>query len=346
MRVLIVKLWAMGDVIMALSMLPALKTLGADVEVTWVVGSGSKPLLELFDDVHRLITVDEKRMLRGGAVARGREILALWRQIAADSYDLVVTGHSDARYSILTLPVRGKVRRSFTQAARSGPIAGRYHGAEYARLILGKDGPTAPSFDLPEISRPLPAAPFEPDESPVVVLAPGGAKNTLRDDRLRRWPVEMYAELARLEAARGRRIVLVGGEGDRHFSPHFSALPVIDLIARTSVAQLAATLRAARVVVTHDSLALHLSRLVRTPVVAIFGPTSPLEKVPHQSIGDGPHATGSVSVLWGGADLACRPCYDGVNYFACDVNQCMRSISPRQVSESIERMLAGEKTGG
>jgi heptosyltransferase-2 len=339
LRVLIVKLGAMGDVIMSLSMISALRSLDPRAHVTWMVGKGSRALLELVDCVDRLVVLDETRLLRGALPGRIREVATAWRSVCGESFDLVVTAHRDRRYRILAAPVRARERRSFSHSGRSGPIPGRYHGNEYARLILGQDGPGNRQYALPEIARVLPPVPFERSgKDSIVVLAPGGARNVLRDDPLRRWPVEFYAEVARRELARSRQVVLVGGEGDVQLRPCFAGLPLVDLIGRTSVPELVATVRAANVVVTHDSLVLHLAQLARAPIVALFGPTSPSERMcapPMQ------HAGGrrESSILWGGAHLPCRPCYDGLNYARCPVNKCMHDLSPEMVTEAIEQVI-------
>ena len=83
-------------------------------------------------------------------------------------------------------------------------------------------------------------------------------------------------------------------------------------------------------VITHDGGPLHLALLAGTRLIALFGPTSPHEKVPER---DG------VVVLWGGADLACRPCYDGNDYADCPLNVCLREVSVERVHEEADRLI-------
>lgn len=331
MRVLVVKLGAMGDVIMSLTMITALRASEPTAHLTWVVGGASRPILELVDGVDEIICVDERHMLRGGLVERVRALSGLWSRIAGRSFDLVVTGHVDRRYRILSAPVFARARRAFA------PIPGRYHGHEYARLISNCDGPSIQNYRLPEIAQRLPPPPFERRAGrPVIVLAPGGARNVLRDDPLRRWPVEHYAALARALVDDGSTVVVIGAPHERHIAEMFAEVAVIDLIGRTSFPELAATIRTADVIVTHDSLALHVAHLTRTPTVALFGPTVPTEKVPSAtSVG---HLS-PIRVIWGGGQLPCRPCYDGKNYFACQSNACMRELSIEEVLASLRELL-------
>ena len=76
--------------------------------------------------------------------------------------------------------------------------------------------------------------------------------------------------------------------------------------------------RRADLVIAHDTGPMHLARLVGARLVALFGPTPPSSFVPSDD---------RTTVLWGGAHLACRPCYDGREFAECSDNECMSSIS-------------------
>jgi heptosyltransferase-2 len=333
-RVLVVKLGAIGDVIMSLTMVSALRATHPEAHLTWVIGKTARQILTLVDGIDEVIIVDDVRLLKGGALGGASEILKLWRRLFGRTFDLVITGHSDARYRLLTLPVFARARRGFGMGERAGPLPGRRHSNEYSRLLLGTDGPDVPLYQLPRVTRPLPAAPYDrPDKGRVVVMAPGGARNALRASPLRRWPTESYVSLARSLIATGCTIVLVGGEQDSDVSPHFAGLPVVDLVGRTSLPELASAFAQADVVVTHDSLAVHMARLVRARIVALFGPTSPLSFGP-ENMGEAGDAE-RTCVIWGGAHLPCRPCYDGREFYTCPSNQCMIEISVSEVLEAV-----------
>ncbi len=339
MRVLMVKLGAIGDVIMSLTAISALRARNPEAHLTWIVGKASRQILGLVEGVDEVVTVDEARLFAGGAWSRLSEIGTLWRHLFGRSFDLVITGHSDPRYRVLTLPVFARARRSFGAKDRGGPLPGRLHSHEYSRLLSGEDGPGASVYQLPRISRPLPLPPLQKNrrDSTVVVLAPGGARNALRESPLRRWPAESYAALARVLIARGHTVVLVGSEQDRDVTPHFEGLPIVDLLGRTSLTELASVFKVVDGVVTHDSLAVHMARLARAPVVALFGPTSPLSFGP-QNPGE-PGDIDRTRVIWGGARLPCRPCYDGKEFHRCPANRCMTEITVTEVVSRLEEIL-------
>lgn len=333
-EVLIVKIGAIGDVVMALPMAAAARELDDDVRVTWVCGTTVEPLLRAADVADELVVVDDRALWAGGVSERVRALSSLWRRLALRRFDLVALGHPDARYRLLTLPVRGRVTRRWDRAqSRAWPIWGRYHGDENVRLILGGDGATRRRRPLPEVCFPLDgelAAELADSGSGRVVLVPGAAKNLVRDDALRRWPIERYAELAQRLAADGRQVVLAGSRSDAWVREAFTATPVVDLVGRTDLVQLCGVMQRSDLVVTHDSGPMHLALLARVPLVALFGPTIPYEKIVPAD---------DVAVLWGGDDLACRPCYDGNGYADCPLNVCLRELTVEHVFQQAQRLL-------
>ena len=113
--------------------------------------------------------------------------------------------------------------------------------------------------------------------------------------------------------------------------PSFAGLPVVDLVGKTDLIELAGAIQACDLLITHDSGPMHLAFLARTPTIALFGPTRPSERLPHDA---------KVRALWGGTHLACRPCYDGREYAPCPNNVCIQSIRPADVVAEAVNVLA------
>lgn len=337
MKLLFVKLGAIGDAAMALSILPAIEATYPGARLSWICGRGIEPLLRLFPQIHELIVVNDRALLGGSRWAALHELLAVQRRLLGRRFDLVLHGNADWRYHLLTATLWSTESRTWSRkAGRPWPIPGRYHGDEYARLVTGgTEGETrswVPPALAPGLSASLRAELGEGGR--LIALTPGGAKNTLADDFRRRWPVENYALLAKELVAKGHRVMLTGAASDAWVLPVFAGIPHVNLIGQTSLVDLLALYAAAAVVVSHDTSSVHLSRLVGTPVVALFGPTIPTEKIPDWARG---------RVLWGGAYLACRPCYDGRHYGQCGQNECMRSISVGAVLGALQEL---ESNGG
>ena len=334
-RALIVKLGAIGDVVMVIPAAHALHQSG--YEIDWLCGEVVAPVLRLYPWVH-VIAVDERRLLSMGKVEAVRLLAEVWRKLAGRGYELCATLYYDRRYRLLTLPVRTgrRIRLSNTDRA-TRLLPGRHHSDEYIRILLERKdqetqtrvSPVRPK-GLPSCSLPRQAA------KPRVVLVPAGARNLLRNDALRRWPVNSYADVAARLLAAGCEVVLAGGPDDVWVSPAFASLRVTDLIGKLSLVETLALLDSAEVTVTHDTGPLHLAGLTSTATVAIFGPTDPHWFFP---------AVANAVALWGGEGFACRPCYNGHDYAPCPHNGCMEQVTPDMVMAEVMRMLQCVKEG-
>ncbi|MEJ2582482.1 MAG: glycosyltransferase family 9 protein, partial [Acidobacteriota bacterium] len=105
----------------------------------------------------------------------------------------------------------------------------------------------------------------------------------------KRWPVRCFAQLADLLLARGFRPVVVIGPGEDMIAENLCRLLGRDLqiIGRKAdVAALAATVTCLPLLVGNDSGPMQLAARLGTPVVAIFGPSSPSRTGP---LGPGHH---------------------------------------------------------
>ncbi len=333
-RVLLVKLGAIGDVVMLLPAAYGLHAQGHEVE--WLCGAQVAPLLALYPWITPLV-VDDSVLLRGGARARVRSTLEASRRLIGRRYDLVATIYYDPRYRLLTQTARAKRRLSLSMEDRGYRILpGRHYTDEYARVLLGLDDDVRPEARGPVAPPVLPASPLPRGAVPRVVLVPGGARNLVREEALRRWPIENFVAVAEALLKHGHEVVLSGGEGDRWASAAFAGLPVIDCIGRHSLAETVGLFDASDVVVTPDTGPLHLAGITRAAIVAIFGPTAPSSFLPQRP---------GVVALWGGEGFACRPCYDGRNYAPCHNNACVRQVTPAMVLAEVEEMLAACRQG-
>jgi len=98
--------------------------------------------------------------------------------------------------------------------------------------------------------------------------------------------------------------------------------PSASTAGRTSLRELAALYRRASVVLTTDSGPMHLAAAVGTPVVALFGPTSP-ERT-------GPYGEGHAVIRRG---MDCSPCFRK----ACETRECMQAIGVDEVFEAVRK---------
>jgi heptosyltransferase-2 len=265
-------------------------------------------------------------------------MVSLWRRLSRYRFTEVLIAHADRRFALIALGCRGARVAMLSRAIseRTNPIQGRFYGDEYARLLDATKtmGPVTMRHDIADVRAMLWAdgPPSEaPRRRPLVVLAPGGARNVLRDAPVRRWPVDRYALVARTLIERGCEVALAGDDGDRWVLDAFAGVAVRDVVGRASLEETLRLLAAASLVVSHDTGPMHLARAVRAPLIALFGPT-----MPRQMLGTTPS---TVVTLWGGDKLPCRPCYNGRDFADCRDNLCMQDISAQLVIDHALRLL-------
>lgn len=341
-RSLIVKLGAIGDVASAIPAAWELHRSGSAID--WLCGKSVEPLLSCYSWIRPIVASDA--ILAGpgpgpGTAAAIAELLRIWIKLAGSSlaglslagsrYDLCAILQYDRRYRMLTLPVRARRTISLERDHREFKLVSeRHHTAEFARILC----------NLPDRFRAENFAPVSPDRLPPcpmprngktrVALAPGGARNPLRDDPQRRWPLESYTALARILLDRGYEVVTTGGPGDAWVEAGFAGLPVVNRIGAWAIPQTIAFYGSCDCVVTHDSGPMHLAGVTECGLVGLFGPTTPSKALPRRK---------DVIGLWGGERLACRPCYDGHTFAPCNWNACMMAVTPQHAADAVDAIL-------
>jgi ADP-heptose:LPS heptosyltransferase len=148
---------------------------------------------------------------------------------------------------------------------------GEHEVRRWCRLLDESGIPAAPgdlTLDPPARSPPAGTA-------GATILHPGAKGHA------RRWPAERYADVARAEAAAGRRVVVTGSPAELPLAAEIATraglYPHSVLAGRTDLSALAAAVAAARRVVCGDTGVAHLATAFGTPSVLLFGPTSPAE---------------------------------------------------------------------
>lgn len=342
-NVLIVKLAAVGDVVMAMPMVMALRDKDPHVRITWLCGRKAAPLVRRIEGVNEVIEVDEAALLAGSTLAQVFSVLGAWRRIGIRRFDAIYIAHSDFRYRRLAWLIRAKTRRWLGGGVRPrGIVPGRLHSHEYVRLVTGHDDYRAQRFEFPSLRIELSADlrqrlhTFNPTDRPLAAITPGGARNVARENPLRRWPLDRYGELSDALERRGYGVVLTGDTTDGWVRSAFHHRPVLDLIGATDLPSLAAILRHCVIVIGHDSGPMHIARLVGTPTVGLLGPTPPSMFFRHDQ---------QVLYLWPGGALPCAPCYDGQEFADCSNNLCMQMIECSAVLERIDQVLATAGSG-
>ncbi|HEU4657501.1 MAG TPA: glycosyltransferase family 9 protein [Capillimicrobium sp.] len=164
--------------------------------------------------------------------------------------------------------------------------AGEHERDRWCRLLRECGIPADPG----DVRLPEPDVAPPPQAVGATVVHPGAAAPA------RRWPPERFAALARAERQAGRPVVVTGSAAEAPLARRVAeaaGLPAGAVLAgRTDLLGLAATIAAARRVVSGDTGVAHLAVAFGIPSLTLFGPIPPSEW--------GPPPGGRHRVLWGG----------------------------------------------
>ncbi|HEY7723852.1 MAG TPA: glycosyltransferase family 9 protein [Anaeromyxobacteraceae bacterium] len=277
-RVLVLRYSALGDVVLATSVLGPLRERFPAAAIEWVTDPLYAPLLEGLPElaaVHRI-----ERDGPSSAVAL-RDRLRRRFDVAIDLQNkfrsrLVARAAAPRR---LTFRRRSAGRALLALLGSDRPLSRAHATALYAEALapLGVAGPGPLRVHLSRTARAVAADALAGVRGPVVAIAPGARWAT------KRWPAERFAAVADALAAHGASVVLAGGPADREAFAAFRAAaraPVAADLSPLPIDGLAAALALCRLLVACDSGPVHLAGAVGTPALALFGPTSPVRWAP------------------------------------------------------------------
>ncbi len=305
MEILIVKTAALGDVLRTTSILPGLRKRHPAARITWLVAGGAEDLVRFHPDVARAVSVlpaDPSDLGRArGALGGTRfaRVLSLdeERELARLASGLargepgVLTGtflREDGRvtYTRDAAPWfdLGLLSTLGREEADRRKKANRESHARLLARVLGIE-PGEPMLPLPESSRSFAAAFAERTglhEAGPVIGMNTGAGGRWESKKL---PVERSVSLMEEVARRrGGRVsfLLLGGPDERERNAEIgnrarSGVRLIDAGVSNAPLDFGALIDRLDLLVTSDSLALHVAIARRVPVVAFFAPTPAAE---------------------------------------------------------------------
>ena len=333
-RILIIKPSSMGDVVHALPTLAALRGRYPHAHIAWLVKREWAGLLERAEGLDAVWPVESGVTGWLAAVPRLR----------AAGFDLAVDLQGLLRSGAMAWLAGCPTRIGFANAREGSPLFYTdrvpvptldMHAVDRYLLVAAKCG--APAQGAPEFRlRPLPA-----DRQEVAGLLsrhglsqhePWIGVNVGARWLTKRWPPEFFASMMdHLQEKGVGRVVLIGGPEDQAAAQAVKRLMrtvPVDLCGATAIGLLPALLETAGVLLTNDSGPMHVAAAVGTPVVALFGPTSPVRT--------GPYGAGH-QVL--SNPVPCSPCFhrscSNPVYLACQTG-----IGPERALAAVQAQLA------
>ncbi len=351
-RILVIRLDLIGDLVLSLTVVRALKRGYPDAEIDLLALPSSSSVVSHDPDIAEVITYDPNVWRRPREllqVSNWRAARSLRRRLRARHYDLAVSVFGPWA-SILAVVSGARRRLGFAQEGYPGfmtdSVAGRHwdphdhkHEVDYCLDLAQAAGVNVgPDDRIPhlyvdaeahaEAEALLRAEGWQPDRA---LIACHVSSN---NGQSKRWPIPYWATLIdRLIREDGVNVVLTGALNDLPLIESIlkrSREHPINMAGKTSLLQLAGLLQCADLLVTGDSGPMHIAGAVGTPLIAIHGPTDPALSGPVS-----PAATILRSGIW------CSPCYTAKGPADCRfyTTQCMKDITPVQVFAAIHEKL-------
>ena len=301
-KLLIVRLSAMGDVIHTLPAAQALRDAFPNAMIGWLIEERWAELLcapgtrrrgprsqgrPLVDWVHTVRLREWKKSLV--KIQTLEQIARLWNDVRSVGYDISIDLQGAIRSAVLANWSGARVVLG-AREPRESPASLWYtrfaiptaaHVIEQNLSIahaLTHRRSAVPSVEFPrdekaelQIDRRL----HELEIGSFAIVNPGagwGAK---------RWPAERYGRVAADLRVQGTRSIVNYGPGEEELARQVeSASDGAARAVQTSISELVALTRRARLFVGGDTGPLHLAAALHVPVVAVFGPTNPVRNGP------------------------------------------------------------------
>jgi len=282
-RILIIRPSALGDVCRSVPVLATLHAAYPDAAIDWLVNDAFAPAIAHHPALNEPVPFPRKEL--GRAMRAGRLWIALryLRALRDRRYDLVFDCQGLARSGLLTWATRAPRRIGYANAREHASLGytERYdvdpdlHSVDRMLTLLEAAG-IQPLRDMrlhppPDAVEWLEAQSWA--EPGFLALAP-----TSRWPG-KRWPHRRFADLAqRLLKRDARRIVVLGAPDERDQCRPLIDIArrndrVVDLVGKTDVGRLLATVSRAGLVVANDSAVVHIAVGFDRPLVALYGPT-------------------------------------------------------------------------
>ncbi|MFN3921401.1 MAG: glycosyltransferase family 9 protein [Caldimicrobium sp.] len=336
MKILIIKLSALGDVLQTLPALAQLKRELPFAEIDWAVEERNSELLMNHPYINKLLLFrkdclqnifkfwhffSELRLKKYTAVIDFQGLLksALLVFFAKSYYKIGFSNHREGSPFFYNLkfspydPEMHAVKRYLLLAKKS-----------YLFLLTGKE--IEP--EVKEIPRDIPLPeeipPFFQPQKPYLLLIPSARWES------KIWPFEYWNEFLQLSQNLRKRydFYFIGGK-DKDLQ-HFTELMaqkhsgVYSMVGKTHLRELVYIMRGAEAVISVDTGTMHLASLLNKPILALFGPTAENRTGPW-----------SDKFLVLSENLACQPCFKK----KCTHKTCLFKLTPDRVYRALKDFL-------
>lgn len=272
----IVRLSALGDVLMVVPLIRTLQASLPDAKLTWVISRPAFDLVEGMDGVEFIL------------IDKPNNLWDYWRfkkQMNDRQFDVLLAPQASFRTNLLYPLIKARRKIGYdAHRAQDGHgwfvkeriTPGREHTLEGFLKFAEPLGinKRVIRWDLPISSDDYNwAQEHLPKQGPILVVNPAASKPE------RSWSVERYIEVLQQAQEKWQvQVVLTGGPGDydRLLAEQITqVIQATNLVGKTKPKQLLAVISKAQAVLCPDTGPSHMSAAVNTPVVALHAVTNP-----------------------------------------------------------------------
>ena len=163
-----------------------------------------------------------------------------------------------------------------------------------------------------------------PNDVPLVACMVGAEYG-----KSKQWPIEHFSVLIGMLRQQGLNVCLLGSPKDIDTGNQIETMcseSLFNLCGKTSLLDVIDMLAACRVAVSNDSGLMHIAAAVNTPVIAMYGATTPSYTPPLHSKAKSFYTK-----------LTCSPCWQRTCQY--QHYRCLTDIMPQEVSEAVQQRL-------
>lgn len=275
MRICLVRLSALGDIVMCLPLVRTLQKSFPEAEITWIVGKPFYPLLEKLEGVH-LIAMPKVKSWKG--LKQAKAILKPY------AFDVLLATQASLSAHLL-YPFISAKRKIGYDSFRSKDFHSLFvqeriafckeHTVEGFLRFAKTMGANKISFD----------GTISLEEGVALVKEPYFVINPCSSKKEKDWDYSNYRHVIQYVRDNfGMRAVLTGGESDAAVCDQIAKEShAINLCGKTSLQELARLIKGSKFLISPDTGPLHIASALGTPVIGLYATTSSLLTGPYFS---------------------------------------------------------------
>jgi heptosyltransferase-1 len=295
-KILIIKPSALGDIVLALPALTALRQSFPEARIAWLIRPEYADLVEGHPDLNEVILFDRRLLgkwwCRKEAFAN---LLELGRRLRKEGFDLVFDFQGLFRTGYLASVTGCKKILGMAESRELAHLFYTHivpqdysciHLVDYYMKMVATAGAKTdrPEFRFPEDAEAAKGIKKKLSDSKVnlknyVVIIPSAA----RKEKI--WPVERFGQLAdKIAEKYGSSIVAVGTQKEHKYIDTLlktTKTAIVNLAGQTTIRELIMLLKGASLVVSNDTGPGHIAAGLGVPLVMIFGPVNPARLCPY-----------------------------------------------------------------